>query len=155
MQLIHDSDISTPNVRVLADFRRGHAFTYFLSLSKLYTQAYERLFCVRARSLSASDQYAAITEILDSLEDWADRLPSQIQPRKITSDLSVSCPIWVPVTIHMFYYNLRIVLYRLALQLAKQPDQRLEQHRIDMWQCSRDILDYTRLLDLKPCTPLW
>jgi hypothetical protein len=157
-QLVPDADISCPMPAIPTNLSEGYAFAFFISMAKLYTKAHEGLFTVRARSAPVFTQIATVDGIIEDLDRWADTLPAEIRPGKAISTNHISganCPVYIVVILQMLYLNLKIALARLALQVDESADEPMNRHRMVMWQCSRDVFECTRYLDLKPCSPLW
>ncbi|EXK25803.1 hypothetical protein FOMG_17574 [Fusarium oxysporum f. sp. melonis 26406] len=155
---IPSHDISCPIPQTTFPFLSGFNWLQCKSIhAQMASGIYQRLFSVKAKSLSQESRQMEASRCLEELETWRLSVPESLRPgpRLRSHRLGHPQAVYVAVQIHFSYYNVRIALARVCiLAWAQDPEEQMR-YKLILTESARSIIDLIHLIDLEPFVLPW
>ncbi|KAL5586772.1 hypothetical protein FOBRF1_016642 [Fusarium oxysporum] len=155
---IPNHDISCPIPKTSLPFLSGFDWLQCKSRHALMaSDIYQRLFSVKARSLSPELRQLEANRCLEELEAWRLSVPETFRPgiRFRSYQLGQPQAVYVAVQIHFSFYNIRIALARVCILAWIQDLEEQMRYKLLLTESARSIIDLIHLIDLEPFVLPW
>ncbi|KAG4253852.1 hypothetical protein FPRO03_14223 [Fusarium proliferatum] len=127
--------------------------SYALMISRIY----ERLFSVKAKSLSKDVRRTEALRAFEELENWKDSIPESFCPgMPIRSHrLGKSQAVALAVQICFCYHNVRIALSRVSISASTGDFENQMRYKLSLTDSARAIIEVVHLIHLEPFVLPW
>ncbi|RKK21210.1 hypothetical protein BFJ67_g17402 [Fusarium oxysporum f. sp. cepae] len=127
--------------------------SYALMISRIY----ERLFSVKAKSLSKEIRRTEALRAFEELENWKDSIPESFRPgMPIRSHrLGKSQAVALSVQIRFCYHNIRIALSRVSISASTGDSENQMRYKLSLTDSARAIIEVVHLVHPEPFVLPW
>ncbi|EXA30695.1 hypothetical protein FOVG_17960 [Fusarium oxysporum f. sp. pisi HDV247] len=150
---IPSHDISCPIPQTTLPFLPDFNWLRFLSAyAQMISRIYERLFSVKARSLSKESRRTEAARAFEELEHWKNSAPEDFRPGLPVKAHRLGKPqaVALAIQIHFYYHNVRIALSRVSILASARDHENPMRYKLTLTESARAIIDLVHLIHHEP-----